>query len=147
MPWRKQSKERVTLLLATSISGTEKLTTLMIEKSRNPMSFKGIKPFPLLHEANKKSWMTSEFFSEWLKQTNKKMCKEKKKIVLFIDNYMAHSLIPQMNAVKVVFLPPNTTSKLQPLDQGIIRSFKVFYRKERVKKVVDSIDKKHNIAV
>ncbi|GBN68787.1 hypothetical protein AVEN_193224-1 [Araneus ventricosus] len=46
-----------------------------------------------------------------------------------------------MNALKVVFLAPNTTSKLQPLDQGIIRSFKVFYREELVKKVVDSIDK------
>ncbi|GBN62582.1 Tigger transposable element-derived protein 6 [Araneus ventricosus] len=69
------------------------------------------------------------------------MCKEKRKIVLFIDNCTAHSLIPEMNALKVVFLPPNTTSKLQPLDQGIIRSFKVFYRKELVKKVVDSIDK------
>ncbi|GBO31507.1 hypothetical protein AVEN_270265-1 [Araneus ventricosus] len=54
------------------------------------------------------------------------MCKEKRKIVLFIDNCTAHSLIPEMNAVKVAFLPPNTTSKLQPLDQGIIRSCEVF---------------------
>ncbi|GBO09094.1 hypothetical protein AVEN_34835-1 [Araneus ventricosus] len=50
-----------------------------------------------------------------------------------------------MNAVKVVFLPPNTTSKLQPPDQRIIKSFKVFYRKESVKKVVDSIDKKQKM--
>ncbi|GBM39326.1 hypothetical protein AVEN_257438-1 [Araneus ventricosus] len=73
------------------------------------------------------------------------MCKEKRKIVLFIDNCTAHSLIPKMNAVKVVFLLPNTTSKLQPLDQRIIKSFKVFYRKELVKKVVDSNDKKQII--
>ncbi|GBM57430.1 Transient receptor potential-gamma protein [Araneus ventricosus] len=58
---------------------------------------------------------------------------------------MAHGLIPEMNAVKVVFLQPNTTSKLQPLNQGIIRSFKVFYKKERVRKVVDSIDKKNKM--
>ncbi|GBO07406.1 hypothetical protein AVEN_163365-1 [Araneus ventricosus] len=73
------------------------------------------------------------------------MCKEKRKIVLFIDNCTTHSLIPEMNAVKVVFLPPNTTSKLQPLDQGIIKSFKVFYRKELVKKVVNSNDKKQKM--
>ncbi|GBM17063.1 Tigger transposable element-derived protein 6 [Araneus ventricosus] len=84
--------------------------------------------------------MTSEFFSEWLKQINKKICKEKRKIALFVDNCTVHSLIPEMNALKVVLLPPNTTPKLQPLDQGIIRNFKVFCRKELVKKFVDSID-------
>ena len=32
--------------------------------------------------------------------------------------------------VKIFFLSENTTSKLQPLDAGIINSFKVFYRKQ-----------------
>ncbi|GBN38534.1 hypothetical protein AVEN_147345-1 [Araneus ventricosus] len=73
------------------------------------------------------------------------MCKEKRKIVLFIDNCTADSLIPEMNAVKVVCLSPNMTSKLQPLDQGIIINLKVFYRKEFVKKVMDSIDKKQKM--
>ncbi|GBM09505.1 hypothetical protein AVEN_100421-1 [Araneus ventricosus] len=73
------------------------------------------------------------------------MCKEKRKIVLFIDNCTVHSLISEMNAEKVVFLPPNTTSKLQPLDQRIIKSFKVFYRKELVKKVMNSIDIKQKM--
>ncbi|GBL81416.1 Tigger transposable element-derived protein 4 [Araneus ventricosus] len=53
----KQSKERVTLLLATNMSGTEELTQLVIGKSRNPRCFKGIKSFPLLYKANKKAWM------------------------------------------------------------------------------------------
>ncbi|GBL92962.1 Tigger transposable element-derived protein 4 [Araneus ventricosus] len=41
----KQSKELVTLLLATNMSGNEKLTPLMIEKSRTPRCFKELSLF------------------------------------------------------------------------------------------------------
>lgn len=141
----KQSKDRVTLLLAANMSGTDKLTPLMIGKSKSPRCFKGTKSFPLQYKANKKAWMTSELFADWLKQINRKMCQKKKKIILFIDNCRAHGIIPKMKAVKVVFLPPNATSKLQPLDQGIIRSFKVGYRKDVVKKIIDAVDRKKEI--
>jgi DDE superfamily endonuclease len=38
----------------------------------------------------------------------------------------------------MIFFPPNTTSKVQPLDQGIIRAFKVYYRSRLVKHVISS---------
>lgn len=53
--------------------------------------------------------------------------------MLFIDNCAAHTDFPTLANVKVMFLPANTTSKLQPLDQGIIHTFKRFYRREVVK--------------
>lgn len=54
----------------------------------------------------------------------------RKKILLFIDNCAAHTDLPALANVKVMFLPANITSKLQPLDQGIIHTFKRFYRRE-----------------
>ena len=42
--------------------------------------------------------------------------------------------------IKLVFLPKNTTSRLQPLDAGIIRNFNYKYRKLLVCYVVSRID-------
>jgi hypothetical protein len=39
-----------------------------------------------------------------------------------------------------VYLPPKTTSWVQPLDQGIIRAFKVIYRKFHIRWVVSMLD-------
>ena len=48
-------------------------------------------------------------------------------ILLLLDNVSTHRLDDneQLSNVKLHFLPPNTTAHLQPLDQGIIYSFKV----------------------
>lgn len=53
---------------------------------------------------------------------------------MFIDNCTPHTDLPSLKNVKIHFLPANTTSKLQPLDQGIIKNFKVHYRREVVQR-------------
>ena len=55
-----------------------------------------------------------------------------KKLLLQENNAPSHpkSFIDCFSHVKIVFLPKNTTSKLQPLDAGIIKNFKVFYCKK-----------------
>jgi hypothetical protein len=42
----------------------------------------------------------------------------------------------EFSNIKLVFFPPNTTSKCQPLDQGVIKSFKCYYRQKLVKHVI-----------
>lgn len=39
------------------------------------------------------------------------------------------------------FLPPNTTSKLQPMDQGIIQALRLGYRKKQLQTILAKMDK------
>ncbi|GBM54413.1 hypothetical protein AVEN_83015-1 [Araneus ventricosus] len=56
-----------------------------------------------------------------------------------MDNATSHPDDLKLKNINLVFLPPNTTSMLQPLDQGIIRSFKVGYRKLLLRHVLSQI--------
>lgn len=70
------------------------------------------------------------------------------KVLLIVDNAAVHSpLIEELadfsNYIEILFLPPNTTCLIQPMDQTVIRSFKCRYVKELMDQVVKSenIDK------
>lgn len=59
-----------------------------------------------------------------------------------MDNAGCHpeDLVGKFSNIKVCFLPANTTSKLQPLDLGIIQNFKVHYRHFFLRFVLSKID-------
>lgn len=136
----KKSKDRLTVLLCANADGSDKMTPLIIGKSQKPRCFKNVKTLPVSYDANKTAWMTANIFIEWLKKIDKDMKKQKRKILLFMDQSTAH---PQetdfLQNVKVVFFPPNCTSKLQPLDLGIIKNLKVHYRKRLIQHALQSI--------
>ena len=133
----KKSKERLTVVLCCSLTG-EMLTPLVIGKSANPRCFRNLSKdaLPVTWKSNKKAWMTSALFTEWLQSLNQSMRLQRRHILLYLDNAPSHPQNASMSNVKVVFFPPNTTSKLQPLDQGIIQNFKVLYRKSLLRHVL-----------
>ena len=71
--------------------------------------------------------MTSDLFEEWVRELDRKLQREDKKIALIVDNCPAHPDINDLKAIELVFLPPNTTSHTQPMDQGVIWSLKSIY--------------------
>ncbi|GFX77272.1 tigger transposable element-derived protein 1 [Trichonephila clavipes] len=92
--------------------------------------------------ANPKAWMTTaiftEFFNNCFVPEVEAYMKEKSldfKVLLIVDNAASHPQLEHPN-VKLVFLPPDTTSLIQPLDQGIIATFKKYY----IKTTHDDID-------
>ena len=59
-----------------------------------------------------------------------------------MDNAPCHpeDLNDKFSQIKIVFLPKNTTSRLQPLDLGIIQTFKLKYYKRLLTHVVNKVD-------
>ncbi|GBN52427.1 Tigger transposable element-derived protein 4 [Araneus ventricosus] len=85
--------------------------------------------------------MTSDLFQKYLRQWDKELAKKKRKIVLLIDECTVHIEPSNLEWIQVVFLPPNTTSILQPTDQGVIRSLKCHYRKQLILRILKCYDK------
>jgi len=126
-------------MAAASATG-EKLEMFVIGKSKKPRCFKNVKHLPCRYRAQKKSWMTGDLFEEWVRGLDTSFRAQNRKIVLLIDNCPAHPEINNLTNINLVFLPPNTTSVLQPMDQGVIRSLKAHYRKMVVRLCIKALE-------
>jgi hypothetical protein len=82
---------------------------------------------PVNYYWNKKSWMQVSIWNDYLKKLDSHMRVQNRNILLLVDNAPTHALYETTTLTNIVieYLPPNTTSHLQPYDQGIINSFKV----------------------
>lgn len=138
----KYSKQRLTVMCATNMDGSDKLPLLVIGKSKNPRCFKNVKSLPVLYESNTKAWMTSILFEKWILELDEKFAKEKRNVLMFVDNCTAHpkSLQRKLKAINLQFFPPNATSVVQPLDLGIIKNLKQYYRHELVKRRLQEME-------
>jgi len=81
-----------------------------------------------LYYWNKSSWVTQAIFEAWITLINYNMERSQRHICLIVDNFSGHILRKEFSHVKIVFLMPGLTSVLQPLDCGIIHSFKAHYK-------------------
>ncbi|XP_045117649.1 tigger transposable element-derived protein 1-like [Portunus trituberculatus] len=135
MPGFKAAKDRLTLLLGGNASGDLKLKPLLVYTSENPRALKNIAKasLPVVWKSNSKAWITQAIFQEWFYNQFipevEKYCRSNSipfNVLLVLDNAPGHP--PYLDDfhpnVKVVYLPPNTTSIIQPMDQGVIATLK-----------------------
>lgn len=149
----KASKDRITLLLCSNASGDFVTKPMLINRSINPRAMKGVDKatLPVYWQADDKAWVTGVIFSDWFYNcfvpevqdySNRKDIGFK--ALLVINNAPGHPTNLSHPAVRVVFLPPNTTSILQPLDQGIIRTFKSYYIRYSFELILEKIGRRPN---
>ena len=135
----KEDKRRLTYIICSNADGSHKVKCWVIGTFERPRCFKEINYKPdrlgIEYRANKKAWMTAHLFDQYLAWFNRTMIARDRKAVLLVDNCPAHKTLIEYSHVKVVFLPANTTSIMQPCDQGIIRAFKARYQALRSRRL------------
>lgn len=155
-PGFKVSKERITGMVCANAIGDHALPLLIIGKSKKPRCFKNITQLPVTYKAQKSSWMNSEIFTDWYKNVFipnvKKFRKERKlsgKVLLVMDNAPTHPSVEVLNPIdkgfEVMFLPPNVTPLLQPMDQGVIEKLKRMYRKQVLRRLLLAEDNEESV--
>ena len=137
----KKSKQRITLLLGANATGSMKLPLLAIGKSAKPRCFTGIKDLPVQYTANKKAWMTGDIFIQYLQKMDALFRRQQRHVCFILDNCPAHPRkVSGLTNIELHFLPPNATSRNQPMDAGLIKNFKMGYRKKLIEKRILAFD-------
>uniref|UniRef100_A0A131YLB4 Tigger transposase n=1 Tax=Rhipicephalus appendiculatus TaxID=34631 RepID=A0A131YLB4_RHIAP len=135
----KINKACVTVFLAANMDGLMKLRPFMIGKFKTSNCMRNCRDLPVTYASKRKSWMTRELFGIWLRDWDGELGDQGRNVCLPVDNCSAHYADVQLSNIELKFLPPNTTSKLQPLDQGIIRAFKAIYKRRLVDRWTTSL--------
>ncbi|KFD56002.1 hypothetical protein M513_03126 [Trichuris suis] len=122
MPGFKAAKDRVALMVCANSSGTHRLPLFLIGKSKRSTAIRRAKKLPV------------RGFQNSIGKSGK--------VLLLADNSPAHPTPAQLNSIHedetVHFLPPNVTPLIQPMDQGVIRSLKVHYRRRLLEQLLCS---------
>ncbi|KAM9385675.1 tigger transposable element-derived protein 1-like [Pholidichthys leucotaenia] len=147
-PEFKAHKDRVTLLMCGNAAGFM-LKPGLIYKSLNPRALKNKNKalLPVYWMSNKKAWITKALTLDWFVNCfipQVKLYLAEKglpfKVLLLMDCAGGHATDLHYDGVQVEFLPPNTTSLIQPMDQGVIRAFKALYTRSTMEGLISSID-------
>ena len=121
---------------------------MVIGKSHQLRAFKNVRHLPVEYSAQSNAWMDTTIFKNWFFHTFVPSVKEHfrkigmledSKCMLLLDNCNAHpnALELQKGNVFVVFLPPNVTAVIQPMDQGVIQNMKCYYRRDFLRELVN----------
>lgn len=106
---------------------------------------------PVTYKSQKNAWVNTTIFLSWFHdvfvpdvQTNLQSMGLQPKALLILDNCSAHpdedSLVSADGFVTTKYLPPNVTSLIQPMDQGVLESLKRRYRKSLLRDILLSED-------
>lgn len=146
LPGRKKRKERITFLVCANSDGSLRVAPLAVGKSQKPRCFQGREgwEYGFNYVSSKEAWMNHLIFFQWLHHFDYYISLTTgRRAVLLLDNCSSHGeveTIPDLLHVFVLFLPKNTTSRLQTFHAGVISSLEKRYTRMRIQKAINLIE-------
>lgn len=147
-----RSQEKMTVAFGVSAAG-EKLNLQAIGASSQPASLKEVDPvltFGVYYHGQRKACQDSSTLMHFVNLMNHEARSRKQIWYILLDNCPSHMaaasiLDPsgsydsgfRVDSVVLIVLPPNSVSSLQPLQLGVIRSFKVAFRREMLRTILE----------
>jgi hypothetical protein len=144
----------MSVLFCCNADGSEKMAPWYIGTAKKPRIFAAsgvnIENLNLRWRSNGTARMVGAIFEEWLRWFDSSM--HNRKVALLLDNFSAHetavrainnSRTPLQNTL-IIWLPPNSTSRFQPLDQGIIKTWKAYWKRRWLNFLLSGFEKGNN---
>ena len=98
-----------------------------------------------------KEWFEYHFVPEVIRfQTGVlNIPREEVKPLLILDNAPSHPRVAELREIsehiRVMYMPANCTSVIQPMDQGIIASGKRFYRRRFLQETLEVLEEEDDV--
>ena len=125
--FRRQEVKRAVNCCFLRSATRERRKPVVIGQYANPRCLKNMNKddLPCQYLNQLKAWMTSDILHKLHSQLNSSLKAQNRSIILFIDSAGCHpyDLKGRYSSIRLVFFPVNCTSKLQPLDLGIVQNF------------------------
>lgn len=97
LPGRKKEKSRISALFCCNSNASERLPIWFIGTAKRPKAFAtagiNIENLGCVWRSNKKAWMTTDIFKEWLLWFDNKMNADGRKVALLMDNRITSLLM------------------------------------------------------
>lgn len=126
------SQERVSVLLASNFSGTEKRKLLVVGECKKVAHVKTLKNLPVKYEADENSWITSKIFEKELRAWDATLRKNNRKILVLALKAQAPINIENLTNIDLLIFPDQVTFLLKPIITGIVKNFKYQYRRNLI---------------
>jgi DDE superfamily endonuclease len=129
----KKDKSRISLAFCVNATRTDRLPIWFIGKAKTPRALRSVSVSTMGGQWrwNEKAWMDTAVMLDWLKAFYQYISTTRE-VLLTMDNFTAHLTgvkhCPPPN-IRICWLPANSTSRFQSLDQGIIQDYKAYYRR------------------
>uniref|UniRef100_A0A2K5CCU4 HTH psq-type domain-containing protein n=1 Tax=Aotus nancymaae TaxID=37293 RepID=A0A2K5CCU4_AOTNA len=143
----RSSREKIIIICCANATGLKKRNLCVEAKAKKPRAFKGtdLSNLPVTYYSQKEQSVFRQWFEKYFVPQVQKHLKSKKlleKAALLLDSLpRAHPSEEMLSSddgrIIVKYLPPNVTSLIQPMSQGVLAIVKRYYQAGLLQKYMD----------